>query len=51
MLQNARMYAYIPATDVARARAFYEQRVGLKPARELAGGVSYEFADGTACFL
>jgi predicted enzyme related to lactoylglutathione lyase len=51
MLQNAKMYAYIPAQDVARARAFYEQKVGLKPARELAGGVSYEFAGGTACFL
>lgn len=51
MLQNARMYAYIPAKDVARARAFYEQKVGLVPARELSGGVAYEFADGTACFL
>jgi len=51
MLQNAKMYAYIPARDVARARAFYEQKVGLKPARELTGGISYEFAGGTACFL
>jgi predicted enzyme related to lactoylglutathione lyase len=51
MLQNARMYAYIPARDVTRARAFYEQKVGLVPAREVLGGVAYEFADGTACFL
>jgi catechol 2,3-dioxygenase-like lactoylglutathione lyase family enzyme len=45
------MYAYIPAKDVARARRFYEERLGLKPAKELAGGVTYEFAKGTACFL
>jgi catechol 2,3-dioxygenase-like lactoylglutathione lyase family enzyme len=51
MLQKARMYAYIPVKDVARARAFYEKKVGLTPGRELEGGVAYEFADGTACFL
>jgi predicted enzyme related to lactoylglutathione lyase len=51
MLQQARMYAYIPAKDVARARAFYEKKIGLTPGRELEGGVAYEFADGTACFL
>jgi predicted enzyme related to lactoylglutathione lyase len=51
MLQNARMYTYIPAKDVARARAFYEVIVGLEPKQELNGGVIYEFAGGTACFL
>ena len=51
MLQNSPMYAYIPAKDVARARRFYEQKVGLKPKQEIAGGVVYEFADRTACFL
>ena len=51
MLQSSPMYAYIPASDVARARRFYEDKVGLRPARELAGGVLYEFADHTACFL
>lgn len=45
------MYAYIPATNVARARKFYEEKVGLKPGREVAGGVEYEFANGTRCFL
>jgi catechol 2,3-dioxygenase-like lactoylglutathione lyase family enzyme len=45
------MYAYIPATDVSRARAFYEDKLGFKPGHEQAGGVSYECADGTACFL
>jgi predicted enzyme related to lactoylglutathione lyase len=45
------MYAYIPATDVARARAFYEDKLGFKPKEETAGGVVYEFSSGTACFL
>ena len=51
MLQRSRMYSYIPAKDVARARQFYEQKVGLVPKMETAGGVVYEFADHTACFL
>lgn len=51
MLQSSPMYSYIPATNVARARKFYEEKVGLKPGREIAGGVVYEFANGTACFL
>ena len=51
MLQNHPLYAYIPAQDVARARHFYEQQLGFKPKREVAGGVVYEFGAGTACFL
>jgi len=51
MLQKSSMYSYIPAKDVARARQFYEQKVGLIPKQETAGGVVYEFAGGTACFL
>jgi len=51
MLQKSPMYSYIPAKDVARARRFYEQKLGLEPKREVAGGVIYEFAAGTACFL
>jgi predicted enzyme related to lactoylglutathione lyase len=51
MLQQAPMYAYIPARDVARARRFYEDKVGLRPGPESAGGVVYEFGRGTACFL
>lgn len=51
MLQRSAMYAYIPARDMTRARRFYEEKVGLKPKREISGGVVYEFAGGTACFL
>lgn len=51
MLQEFPMVAYIPATDIARARRFYEEKIGLKVKQETAGGVVYEFAEGTACFL
>jgi predicted enzyme related to lactoylglutathione lyase len=51
MLQKSPMYAYIPATDVARARRFYEQKLGFKPKQETPNGAIYEFAKGTACFL
>ena len=51
MLQNAPFYAYIPAREVARARQFYEGKLGFVPKEEIAGGVAYEFAGGTACFL
>jgi predicted enzyme related to lactoylglutathione lyase len=51
MLQDSPMYSYIPAKDVTRARHFYEEKVGLKATRELAGGVVYEFANRTSCFL
>ena len=45
------MYAYLPAKDVARARAFYEQKLGFQPKEENAGGVVYEFGEHTGCFL
>ena len=51
MLQQSPMYAYIPASDLARARKFYEEKLGFKPKQEIAGGVIYEFGGGTACFM
>jgi len=51
MLQKSPIYAYLPAKDVARARRFYEGQLGFLPKREAAGGVVYEFAGGTGCFL
>ncbi len=42
MLSTAPIRAYIPVSDVARARKFYEQTVGLTPREEFAGGVIYE---------
>ena len=51
MLQSSPMYAYIPAKDIGRARRFYEQTLGFTPGREVAGGITYQFGDHTACFL
>jgi predicted enzyme related to lactoylglutathione lyase len=42
MLSKAPIRAYIPATNVNRARKFYEDVIGLSPAEEFAGGVIYE---------
>jgi predicted enzyme related to lactoylglutathione lyase len=51
VLQDAPVYAYIPAQDLARARNFYEGKLGFKPKEVTAGGVTYQFAGQTACFL
>jgi predicted enzyme related to lactoylglutathione lyase len=53
LLQDAPIYVYLPATDLRRARAFYEQTLGWKPRDVMRDdmGVSYGFADGTAAFL
>jgi hypothetical protein len=47
-LQKSPLYAYFPAADVARARKFYEQKLGFKPGKEIAGGVVYQFGQDTA---
>ena len=51
MLTNAPIVPYIPASDIARARRFYERQVGLTPREEIAGGVVYECAGGSWIFL
>ena len=51
MLKHAPVVPYIPATDVARARKFYEERVGLVPKQEIAGGVVYECGKSSWIFL
>jgi predicted enzyme related to lactoylglutathione lyase len=51
MLKNHPIVPYIPAADVARARRFYEQMVGLSPREEVAGGVVYECGGGSWIFL
>jgi predicted enzyme related to lactoylglutathione lyase len=50
MLRSAPIYAYIPASDISRARKFYEETIGLKPKEEYAGGVFYE-CGGTEVFM
>jgi predicted enzyme related to lactoylglutathione lyase len=50
MLKDAPIRAYIPATDLKRAREFYERLIGLVPKEDYAGGVVYE-CGGTQAFL
>jgi predicted enzyme related to lactoylglutathione lyase len=50
MLSRSPIRAYIPATNVARARKFYEELVGLTPKEDYAGGVIYE-CGGNEMFL
>ena len=50
MLKDSPICAYIPVSDVPRARKFYEEKVGLEPREEYAGGVIYE-CGGAEVFL
>jgi predicted enzyme related to lactoylglutathione lyase len=51
MLKNAPIVPYIPVSDVKRARKFYEEKVGLQPKQEFAGGVIYESGEGSWVFM
>src|SRR5438874_11813385 len=51
MLKSAPIVAYIPVADVGRARKFYEEKVGLTPKEEYAGGVIYECGNGSWVFM
>lgn len=51
MLTDAPIVPYIPAADVSRARRFYEEKVGLVPREEVAGGVVYECGGKSWIFL
>ena len=51
MLTQTPIVPYIPAKDMARARKFYEEKIGLKPKQEYAGGVIYECGKGSWVFM
>jgi catechol 2,3-dioxygenase-like lactoylglutathione lyase family enzyme len=46
MLANGRVAARLPAQDLARARTFYSERLGLEPVEEREGGLRYVCASG-----
>jgi predicted enzyme related to lactoylglutathione lyase len=50
MLKIKDIAAALPAQDIARARQFYEQKLGLKPAEVLPDG-SARYRVGTSMFL
>ena len=41
MLADLEVHAAIPASDLARARRFYQEKLGLVPAEETPGGLIY----------
>ena len=51
MLERYQGYATIPAQDLERARAFYEEKLGLKPKEERPDGLWYELAGGAGFLL
>lgn len=51
MLQKSPIYAYVPVKDLARARKFYEEKLGFTAGKEEEGGIHYECANGTAFFM
>jgi catechol 2,3-dioxygenase-like lactoylglutathione lyase family enzyme len=46
MLSNGRVATRLPAQDLARARAFYAEKLGLEPAEEREGGLRYVCVGG-----
>ena len=51
MLKNAAIVPYIPVANVARARKFYEEKVGLEAKEEYAGGIIYQCGKGSWVFM
>ncbi len=51
MLKDCKVSAIVPAADLARARAFYADALGLTPAEETPGGLTYHVGGGTELFL
>jgi catechol 2,3-dioxygenase-like lactoylglutathione lyase family enzyme len=45
-LRNSAVASRLPAQDLARARAFYSEKLGLEPAEERPGGLLYRCGSG-----
>jgi catechol 2,3-dioxygenase-like lactoylglutathione lyase family enzyme len=46
VLENSNVYATIPAQDLERAKSFYADKLGLKPAEERPEGIRYRCGNG-----
>lgn len=51
MLRGFPIHATVAASDLARARAWYEEKLGLAPEQEDPGGLWYRFAGDTWLYL
>lgn len=47
MLENSQVSTRIPATDLARAKQFYADKLGLHPVEERPGGLRYRCGSGS----
>jgi catechol 2,3-dioxygenase-like lactoylglutathione lyase family enzyme len=46
MFENSEVSTRLPAQDLARARAFYADKLGLEPVEERPGGLRYQCGSG-----
>ena len=51
MLSDFDAMATVAVRNLPAAAQFYEGKLGFRAADEVAGGVAYDFANGTGCFL
>jgi predicted enzyme related to lactoylglutathione lyase len=51
MLEQRRAQATLPAMDTARAKQWYQEKLGLTPSSEEMGNLVYDAAGGTAFTL
>lgn len=51
MLSARRVFPTIPAADIARARKWYEEKLGLKPRADEPMGLLYDLGGGTGLLL
>ena len=51
MLKDCRMQTTLPVADLARARNFYAEKLGLTPTWEVPTGIIYECGEGTRFVL
>jgi len=50
-LKSCRVHTTLPVSDLARARVFYENALGIPPTNELPSGIFYECGDRTRFVL
>lgn len=51
MLCNVRIEGRIPTQDLARARRWYAEKLGIEPVEERPGGLRYVGAEGVFCLF
>jgi predicted enzyme related to lactoylglutathione lyase len=51
MLKDFQITAYLPAKDLARAKKFYEEKIGLTPSATSEAGAMYPCGRGSRVFL